>query len=66
MFGTLTRNSETRRAIVKLVFKKLYLHVSFRKAIKEQRKMDKVLKDMFDQTSFFNADELTSVLLVSL
>ncbi len=32
--------------------------------MKDQKKMVKVLKDMFDHTSYFQADQLTSVLLV--
>lgn len=36
----------------------------FRKAVKEQKKMVKVLKDMFDSTAFFDVHELTTVLLV--
>ena len=38
----------------------------FRKGLKEQKRMVKMLNDMFESTAYFDAEELTAVLLVSL
>ena len=35
-----------------------------RKSIKEQKRMMKVLKDMFEQSAFFTSDQIKEVLLV--
>ena len=38
----------------------------FRKGLKEQKRMVKMLNDMFESTAYFDTEELTAVLLVSL